>query len=142
MADNALTLLGLALRGNNLAVGEEPVAEACKTGRAELVLTAADASGNSVERARRWAESGGVPWLSAPWGKEELGGALGRGSCAMAALSDWGLAVALAKKLAGADSQYQALCDRLAVEKPSPPQAGKKKKNARAKAKRPAVPET
>ena len=60
MADNALSLLGLALRGNNLAVGEDPVEAACKAGRAKLVLTAADASLNSVDRARRWAENGGT----------------------------------------------------------------------------------
>ena len=62
MTSNALSLLGLALRGNNLAVGEEPMAEACKTGQAKLVLTAADAAANSAGRAGRMAELGGVPW--------------------------------------------------------------------------------
>lgn len=139
MTDNALSLLGLALRGNNLAVGEEPVEEACKTGRAKLVLTAADGAANSVGRARRWAENGGVPWLEAPWDKETLGGALGRSACAMAALTDGGLAAALVKKLAGADPKYQPLADRLAESvRPARPM---KKKNARAQGKRPAVPE-
>lgn len=104
MTDSALSLLGLALRGGNLAVGEEPVAEACKNRRAALILTAADAAQNSVDRVRRWADSGGIPWTRAPWGKEALGAALGRGSCAMAALTDRGLAGALAKKLSLADS--------------------------------------
>lgn len=140
MTDNALSLLGLALRGNNLAVGEAPVEEACKTRRAKLVLTAADAAENSAQRARRWAEAGNVPWAQAPWDKETLGRTLGRGTCAMAALTDGGLAAALAKKLAEALPQYQPLCGKLAAEALRPPQPMKKKK-PRAQRK-PAVPET
>ncbi len=124
MTDNALSLLGLALRGNHLAVGEEPVAEACKTGRAELVLTAADAAGNSADRARRWAEAGGVPWIPAPWTKEELGGALGRSVCAMAALTDRGLAAALAGKLALRDEALRPMASLL--EEKKKPRAQKK----------------
>lgn len=139
MTDSALSLLGLALRGNNLAVGEEPVEEACKTGRARLVLTAADAADNSVRRAQRWAEGCGVPWARVPWDKAALGFALGRSACAMAALTDAGLAAALADKLAQSGPQYQPLRDKLVIEKPQRPQT-RKKKNARAR--RPAVPET
>lgn len=124
MTDSALSLLGLALRGSNLAVGEEPVAEACKTGHAKLVLTAADAAGNSVDRARRRAEAGGVPWIRAPWTKEELGGALGRSVCAMAALTDRGLAAALAEKLALRDEALRPVASLL--EEKKKPRARKK----------------
>ena len=117
MTDSALSLLGLALRGNRLAVGEEPVAEACKTGRAKLVLTAADAAPNSVERAQRWAQAGAVPWIPAPWTKEELGGALGRSVCAMAALTDRGLAAALAAKLALRDEALRPIASLLEEKK-------------------------
>ncbi len=117
MTDSALSLLGLALRGNNLAVGEEPVAEACRTGRAKLVLTAADAAPNSVERAQRWAQAGAVPWIPAPWTKEELGGALGRSVCAMAALTDRGLAAALAAKLALRDEALRPIASLLEEKK-------------------------
>ena len=117
MTDSALSLLGLALRGNNLAVGEEPVAEACRTGRAKLVLTAADAAPNSVERAQRWAQAGAVPWIPAPWTKEELGGALGRSVCAMAALTDRGLAAALAAKLALRDEALRPIASLLEENK-------------------------
>ena len=139
MTSSALSLLGLALRGNRLAVGEEPVSDACKAGRARLVLIAADAAENSANRARRWAESGNVPWTRVPWDKESLGGALGRSACAMAALTDPGLAAALAEKLADIDPRYQPLRGRLAQGKPHRPQTTKKK-NARAR--KPAVPET
>ncbi len=128
MTDSALSLLGLALRGNNLAVGEAPVEEACKTRRAWLVVSAADAAQNSVDRAGRWAEAGGVPWIRVPWDKEVLGGALGRSVCAMAALTDRGLAAALAEKLAGRDENLRPIASLL-----------NEKKNGRAQ--RPAVPE-
>ncbi len=109
VTDSALSLLGLALRGNNLAVGEEPVANACRAHRAKLVLTAADAARNSVERAERWARAGGAAWLPAPWDKEVLGRALGRASCAMAALTDAGLADALIRKLPDIDPIYHEI---------------------------------
>ena len=136
MTDSALSLLGLALRGNNLAVGEEPVREACKTRRATLVLTAADAAQNSVDRCRRWAAESGVPWIQVSWDKETLGNALGRKLCAVAALTDRGLAAAFAEKLrpAGQDP-------RSGLE-PYLASISNDNKKSRAEAKRPAVPET
>ena len=136
MTDSALSLLGLALRGNNLAVGEEPVREACKTRRATLVLTAADAAQNSVDRCRRWAEEGGVPWIQVPWDKETLGNALGRNKCAVAALTDRGLSAALAEKLLRTDRGPRSVLE------PYLESISNNKKKSRAEAKRPAVPET
>ena len=132
MTDNALSLLGLALRGGNLAVGEEPVREACKTRRARLVLSAVDAADNSIDRAGRWAEEGGVTWVRLPWDKETLGNALGRRLCAVAALTDQGLAAALAEKLVRTHEGLRPALESLL----------KDKKKSRAEAKRPAVPET
>ena len=117
MTDSALSLLGLALRGNNLAVGEEPVAEACRSRRACLVMTAADAAQNSVDRAGRAAEAGGVPWVRLPWDKETLGGALGRRLCAVAALTDRGLAAALAEKLVQSDEGFRPALELLLMKK-------------------------
>ena len=131
MTDNALNLLGLALRGGNLAVGEEPVREVCKTRRATLVLTAADAAQNSADRCRRWAEEGGVPWIQVSWDKETLGNALGRKLCAVAALTDRGLATAFAQALVRTDRD---LCPALVC-------LLNEKKKPRAERK-PAVPET
>ncbi|MBD5084642.1 MAG: 50S ribosomal protein L7ae [Clostridiales bacterium] len=120
MTDSALSLLGLALRGSNLAVGEEPVEEACKTHRARLVMSAADAAQNSVDRAGRMAETGGVPWIRLPWDKETLGGALGRKLCAVAALTDQGLASALAEKLIQTDEGLRSALEPLLTEKKKP----------------------
>ena len=132
MTDNALNLLGLALRGGNLAVGEEPVREACKTRRARLVMSANDAADNSIDRASRWAEAGGAAWIRLPWDKETLGGALGRNRCAVAALTDRGLAAALAEKLVQTDGTLGPTLESLMTDK----------KKSRAEAKRPAAPET
>jgi len=129
VTSSALSLLGLALRGNNLAVGEEPVAEACKTGRARLVVSALDAAQNSVDRAGCLAELGGVPWVPLPWDKETLGAALGRNTCAVAALTDRGLAGAFAAKLAALDGGLRPALGSLLNEK------------KKSRAKKPAVPE-
>ena len=136
MTDGALSLLGLALRGGNLAMGEEPVREACKARRACLVLTAADAAQNSVDRARRWAEECGAAWVRLTWDREALGNALGRKLCAVAALTDKGLAAALAEKLVRTDQGLRSVLE------PYLASISNDKKKSRAEAKRPAVPET
>ena len=120
MTDSALSLLGLALRGSNLAVGEEPVQDACKTRRARLVMSAADAAQNSVDRAGRMAETGGAPWVRLPWDKETLGNALGRKLCAVAALTDQGLAAAFAGKLLQTDESLRPALESLLTEKKKP----------------------
>ena len=106
--NNVLSLLGLALRGGRLAVGEEPTALAAKGGQARLLLTSSDAAGNTLRRAEHLAEEGHCLHLTLPFSKAELGGALGRGSAAVAALTDTGLAAAVAERLAQADSQQNA----------------------------------
>lgn len=103
--NNVLSLLGLALRGGWLAVGEEPAALAAKAGQARLLLTSSDAAGNTLRRAEHLAEEGHCLHLTLPFSKAELGGALGRGSAAVAALTDTGLAAAVAERLAQADPE-------------------------------------
>lgn len=103
--NNILSLLGLALRGGRLAVGEEPAALAAKARQARLLLAASDAAGNTLRRAEHLAEEGHCLWLVLPFTKAELGGALGRGSAALAALTDVGLAAAVAERLAQLDPE-------------------------------------
>ena len=103
--NHVLSLLGLALRGGRLAVGEEPAALAAKAGQARLLLTSSDAAGNTLRRAEHLAEEGHCLHLTLPFSKAELGGALGRGSAAIAALTDTGLAAAVAERLAQADPE-------------------------------------
>lgn len=101
--DPILGTLGLALRAGRLEVGEEPVGAACRARHAKLILVADNAAPNTFRRAAHFAEAGGAPCLPVPRSKEELGAALGRASCAMAALTDVGMAAALMEKLSTLD---------------------------------------
>lgn len=103
--DNALRLIGLARKGGHVEVGEEPVGAAARARKARLVVLAADAADNTLRRAAHFAQAGAVPVLQTPYAKEELGLAVGRSSCAMLALTDYGLAAAFARKLAEADGE-------------------------------------
>ena len=112
-----LSLLGLALRGGRLAVGEEPTALAAKAGQARLILAASDAAGNALRRAEHLAREGHCLWLVLPYSKAELGGALGRGGVALAALTDTGLAAAVAERLAQLDPErYGGLAQRMELK--------------------------
>ena len=95
----ALGYLGLARRGNNIVIGEEPVGAACRAGHARLMLLAEDAADNTCRRARSFAAGGKPPVLKVPFTKEQLGNALGCNACAMAAFIDVALALAFVKAL-------------------------------------------
>ena len=135
--DNTLSLIGLALRAGKLAVGEEPCALVCRARDCRLLLLASDAGASTLRRAQRMAEEGQCLTLTLPWDREALGGALGRNVCAVAAVTDLGLAKAVAEKLAAADmARYGETAERLRLkeqrarqrrqEKPRP--AAKRKK--------------
>ena len=141
---NVLSLLGLALRGGRLAVGEEPAALAAKSGQARLLLAASDAAGNTLRRTEHLAQEGHCLWLVLPFSKEELGGALGRASAAVAALTDTGLAAAVTERLAQLDPERYAeaaarmdLKRRRAKERKSAPRRDPPKKDADPKDRRP-----
>lgn len=127
--DNTLSVIGLALRAGRLEAGDEPAGEACRLRRCRLLLTASDAGESSLRRARRFAEEGQCLLAELPYTKAELGAALGRGSCAIAAVTDLGLARAVAGKLAAAEpGRYGQLSERLAVK--AERAARRKEKNA------------
>lgn len=118
MNNRILSLLGLALRGGRLAVGEEPAALAAKAGQARLLVVASDAADNTFRRAEHLAQQGHCLWLTLPFSKAELGGALGRGSAAVAALTDLGLASAVAERLAAEDPErYREIAARMDLKR-------------------------
>lgn len=98
--DRVLRLLGIAYKAGRAAVGEEPVAAAARARSARVILLAADAAGNSTRRAQHVAQAGHIPVSAIPFTKAELGRAVGRSSCAMLAVTDAGLALAVAQRLA------------------------------------------
>ena len=97
-----LRQLGLAKRAGRAELGEDGVSSAAAAGKARLVLLAADAAEITVRRARNFTEGSHAVVLSVPFNKETLGAACGRGSCAMLAVTESGLALSAAAKLAAA----------------------------------------
>ena len=115
--DSVLHLLGIARKAGRLEVGEEPVGGAARSRQAKLIVVASDAAENSVRRAARFAQGGKSAWVRVPYAKGELGAAVGRSACAMLALTDAGLASALAEKLAAGDPlTFGPAAEALAVE--------------------------
>ncbi|MBZ0160409.1 MAG: DUF448 domain-containing protein [bacterium] len=80
-------LLGLARRARKIASGAEAVESAVKRHSARLILSAADASTNSVTKLQSLAAEVGIAWMQA-MGKEELGAALGVAPRACIAVMD------------------------------------------------------
>ena len=111
----ALNYLGLARRGSNVAIGEEPVGAACRSSHARLLILAQDAADNTFRRARSFAQSGKPPVLKVPFTKDELGNALGCNACAMAAFTDVALALAFVQAL-GEPERHAQLLETLQVQ--------------------------
>lgn len=117
MNDPCLHLLGLARKAGRIEVGEEPAGGACRARKAKVLILAADAAENTVRRAQHFAEAGDTVCVQTPFTKSEMGSAVGRESCAMAALTDAGMAASLLKKLSAADPQrYQQAAEALDIK--------------------------
>lgn len=132
--DSVLHLLGLARKGGNLALGEDAVAEAVARRAARLLLVAADAAENTRDRGAYSAQSIRVPCLTLPHTKGELGGALGREQCAVLAVTDIGLAGAVAGALARMDAEAYGEAAQTLRERARRSLQRQKEKRARAKA--------
>ena len=102
---NILSLLGLALRGGRLVMGEEPVEAVARARDARILLLASDAADNTRRRVEHFAQAGQCLWLRVPFTKAELGRQFGRTSVAVAAVTDVGLASAVVNKLAALDPE-------------------------------------
>lgn len=103
--DKVLGLVSIARKAGRAVVGEEPVSAAAEHKKARLILLASDAAANTATKAAYLAEKAGCPLFRPDATKEALGGTLGRASCAMVAITDMGLAAALAEKLAELDPE-------------------------------------
>ena len=96
--DKVLSLLGLAARGRNLASGEFLTEKAVKTGKAALVIVGTDASDNTKKMFTDMCTYRSVPiYFYAT--KEELGRALGKDLRASIAITDFGMAANIKKRL-------------------------------------------
>lgn len=115
--ERILSLIGLAHKAGRVEIGEEPVGSAARARHARIILVASDAAAGTVRRAQSFARSGECLCLLIPAEKEELGRALGRSSCAMAAITDIGFADAVAKKLAALrPEEFSDASERMALK--------------------------
>lgn len=94
--DNVLHLLGHCPQGGPRGGGGGAGWCFRPARQARLILVASDAADNSARRAAHFARRDKAPWFRVPYTKGELGGTVGRASCAMLALTDVGLAAAMA----------------------------------------------
>ena len=95
MEPKALSYLSLARKGGMAELGEEPVGDMARTGKAYLIAVAADASDHTWRRAKSFAAGTEQQCVRLPYTKEEMGAAVGRTSLAIAAVTDAALALAL-----------------------------------------------
>ncbi len=136
MDNNILTFIGLMRRAGALQLGADAVFDACRQGRARLVVTASDAAGNTARAAWAAAEEAGTPHIALAHTKADLGRALGRGDCAVLAITDTGFARALCQKT-GQTGPMETLERRLRRErKSSCPNRGKADTSAKRGTKR------
>ena len=107
MVSKALNYLSLARKGGLAELGEEPVGDLSRTGRAYVIAVASDASDHTWRRAKAYAAGTEQQCIRLPFTKEEMGEAVGRESLAIAAISDAPLALALVQSLPEPE-KYQA----------------------------------
>ena len=113
--DNLLSFIGLMRRAGALTTGAEASFDACRTGRARLIVTAADASPKTRAAAAEAAAERGTPHIALPQGKADIGRALGVGDCAVFTVCSTGFAAALCEK-AGCTEPLEALERRMRRE--------------------------
>lgn len=111
--DKLLQMMGLARRASLLNAGEEVVANAIHAHKARLVLLAEDAGERTRKKIRQLAGER-VPVMTVPVDKVRLGAALGKESCAVAAVLDGGFAAKLSAMLTEERPEYQAMAAELA----------------------------
>ena len=107
MVSKALNYLSLARKGGLAELGEEPVGDLSRTGKAYVIAVAFDASDHTWRRAKAYAAGTEQQCIRLPFTKEEMGEAVGRESLAIAAISDAPLALALVQSLPEPE-KYQA----------------------------------
>ena len=125
--DKALNYLALARKAGLAELGEEPVGAAAREGHARLVLVASDASDHTWRRAKSFVAGTRQQLVRLNATKDEMGMAIGRTSLAIAAITDVGLALSLAKTL---DAQKNK--DVLAVLEEMNERAKQRQKEAKA----------
>ena len=98
--DRNLQIIGLAKKAGLLAVGSNDTGSAARAGKAQVVISASDASGSALRRARNSAEVCRAMHIIVPYTSFELGNVSGRGSPGTVAILDMGLAARFMRGMA------------------------------------------
>ena len=99
MDNKALNYFSLARKGGLAELGEEPVGDVARTGKAYVIAVASDASDHTWRRAKSFAAGTHQQCVRLPYTKDHLGQATGRESLAIAAITDAPLALAMLQSL-------------------------------------------
>ncbi|MBR2258363.1 MAG: ribosomal L7Ae/L30e/S12e/Gadd45 family protein [Blautia sp.] len=97
-SDRALSMLGLAARAGKTPSGEFAVEKSIRSGKARLVLLAADSSENTRKKFTQMCEFARIPLLLYS-DKEKLGAAIGKDLRSSVAIEDENLALAVQRKI-------------------------------------------
>ncbi len=118
MREKILGLLGLMRRAGAISPGEDGCLDAVRAGKAKLLLLASDVSENARRKAENASEGRNVEQIRLFLPREELGAAIGLGSCSLAAVTDLGFAEALMKLLdAYAPDDYGEAAERVGARR-------------------------
>ncbi len=131
---NALNYLSLARKAGFAELGEEPVGAISRTGKAHLIVVAADASDHTWRRAKSFVAGTNQQCIRLPYSKDELGFCIGRTSLAIAAITDPSLAAAFIKAMDCGEKfapVLQALEEKAAKAKKRQAEASAHKRNIR-----------
>lgn len=109
MEAKALNYLSLARKAGLAELGEEPVGDAARAGKAYLIAVAQDASDHTWRRAKAYAAGTRQQCVRLPCTKDEMGLAVGRTSLAIAAITDAPMALALLKALEQPEKYKEAI---------------------------------
>lgn len=116
--DKAEQYLGIMRKAGKLETGETDAGAAVKAGKAKLLFLAQDASDNARRRAETFVYGRSTPLTRLPYTKEAISSRVGKAGCAMAAITDLGLAAAFSAALAESDPEtYGTLAGQLAAQK-------------------------
>ena len=107
--DKALNYLSLARKAGRAELGEEPVGDISRTGKAYVIAVASDASDHTWRRAKAYAAGTEQQCVRLPYTKQELGQAVGRESLAIAAVTDAPLALAMLQSLPDSEKYQPAI---------------------------------
>lgn len=93
-----MQMLGLVMKANRLATGEEAVLQAVRNGKAKLVIVADDASPNTVKKMKDKCRSYRIPLVQSG-NREALGRSVGKSERVIIGILDSGFAESLRKKI-------------------------------------------